>query len=141
MTDEPNVIRIRHRERAAQRDLGVTSNDVIEVIRLVYEQGRPDDFPEWPEFLRDARRNPRLWAQYFLDPDGDFSSFGEDAAKVQAVMRVAAVVFEPPGINSWTRVAAYTEPCHRVPPLKVGPDQVSGFDPFAAEVGTKPKPA
>jgi len=107
MTDATGKIPIRHRTRRVEPDLGVTPEDVVDVMRLVYEKDRPDDFPEWPEFLRDARRNASLWTQLLRDPNDDFSSFGENAAKVRAVMRVAAVVFEPPGFNRWARAAAY----------------------------------
>jgi len=107
MTDVTGKTAIRHRIRRVESDLGVTKEMVIEVIKLLYDHYRDDDFPPFPEFLRDAHRDYSLWTQFFCDPDENFDAFGENAPKIRAVMEVAGVIRRPPPINSWTRVAAY----------------------------------
>ena len=91
---------IPHRSRPSRLPINVTPDIVLDVVRLIYETYLDEDAPSWPEFLRRARRDNYLWRQYLnglvLDPDEDLSTFGDNAEKVRAVLKIAAVVLAPP---------------------------------------------
>jgi hypothetical protein len=101
MTTLPDGIVIRDRTRRVEAEIGVTPQMVEEVVKLLYEKHRDGDFPDWPTFIDRARKRPSLWHQYFdFEAWENFSQFGEDASKVRAVMRVAAMIFAPPPTSS-----------------------------------------